>query len=77
MTWMHKSGRAWHYAVPGSVRFACGSFYLMGNWEESTAIPARGLAICRRCERLMLHAVSNAMSYRGQSQRRPHVAAKP
>lgn len=70
MSWFHKPGRQWHYALPGFERFICGSFFVSGAWETSLVIPDRGFAICVRCERLMLHAVSGALSYKGQSGRK-------
>jgi hypothetical protein len=70
VTWRHRPSRQWHYALPGSDRFACGSFYLGQHWEESETIPARGNAICVRCERLMLHVYADALSYKGQSGRK-------
>lgn len=70
MTWYHRSGRAWHYALPDAGRFVCGSFFLGTQWDESVHIPERGHAICLRCERLMMHALAGAMSYKGQSERK-------
>jgi len=70
MTWRHRPGRVWHYALPAADRFVCGSFFLGVHWEESPTIPGRGKAVCVRCERLMLHALSGALNYKGQSQRK-------
>lgn len=70
MTWIHRAGRQWHYALPESARFLCGSFYISGNWVETASIPERGHAICRKCERRMMHAYAGAMGYKGQSERK-------
>lgn len=70
MTWLHRPGRQWHYALPGANRFVCGSFFLGVQWDESNTVPDRGHSICIRCERLLSHAFAGALPYKGQSHRK-------
>jgi hypothetical protein len=67
---MHRTGRQWHYALPDAERFVCGTYYKRSRWDEQTMIPERGHSICIRCERLMMHGLSGALAYKGQSQRK-------
>lgn len=74
MSWYHRPGRMWHYQVPGSDRLVCGSFFVVERIDERVAVPPVGHTICKRCERLFLHAWTGALHYTGQSTSRKAIS---